>query len=46
MLVHVEAHLLKIEKLFTKDRFEVFLKSPEFKVCLFFTVQLFLINVF
>ena len=31
--MHVEAHLLKIEKLFRKEQYKVLFKSPDFKVC-------------
>ena len=38
MLVHVEAHLLKIEKMFRKEKYNILLKSAEFKVRFLFTV--------
>ena len=38
MLVYMEAHLLKIEKMFRKDKFDILLKSSEFKTRLSFSV--------
>ena len=45
MLVHLEARFLKLEKMFVKDRFDVLLKMPDFRVYFLFTVQPFLTRV-
>lgn len=45
MLIHVEAHLLKIENMFKKEKFEVLFKSTDFRVCFSLIVQPFLTNI-
>jgi hypothetical protein len=36
MLIHVEAHLLRIEKMFRKEKLDNLFKSADFKVCFSF----------
>jgi hypothetical protein len=45
MLIHVEAHLLKIENMFRKEKFDALFKSADFRVCFSFIAPHFLTNI-